>query len=897
MAFSRKALYALVGVAVFATCVLWSLHVWLPVFLNSETFRRLTPVRGIGPLAWQVRRVGLTGLDIDAVSVGAGASPALSVASIQADYDPGSLIKGRLRRMSIIGLSVHCGVREGRFFLKGLDPERFQKAPASESAPARPPAIPFDRLEVLNSLIVFDWEGTPFRIPFSLRLITDPDRPETLEGMLTATPFNQPVTLQTDLDLKTLSADISLLTKAFRIGALRELLPPAAHVSMDGKLYVAATGRVALSPMAVEDIRAAVELKDYAFRLGALALSPRDGNGAGIGLRVDQTAAGAWGIRVSDVAIQGPVPVFVPETTVAVALNGKTVTLSGESNLRMSADIGVGDIALKHPLSMNIPFSGTLAPDRSGVFSLSGGFETDEIRLAKGNIVVSTRSPRFGMDGRFAPENVSADLRVRLARTEISAPGMTATIPEITVSGNMAPAHPQAVALAVAARDTVCETGDMTARLPSATLEGRLSLENGLSWDGRFKLSDGTAGHGGVKAGMSGLSAELPFAWPWRSDTAGGRFSVKRITRDGKAMGAISGRITPTPEGVAYSGKVNAAPLSGFGIDWKGEAAFLRPDMPIDVSFSAKYRPKSPLALTQLVPAADGITLEGELSLNGRWQRIGNRMTGTATLALKDGTVTAADRNLTVEGLGVQLEIPELMQLESAPAQRMSAASVRLGALNFKDLEMRFQVEPGGSVLLEKGGFKWCGGNVNLRSLRILPGVADYDLILYCDRVNLAELLRQLGAAKADGEGAVNGRIPVRLKDGVFRFDDGFLYSTPGDGGTIHVTAAEMLTAGIPENSPQFAQIDLAREALKSYDYKWVRLRLFSEGENLMLRLQFDGKPTRPLPFVYKKEFGGFARVETDHPGSNFQGIRLDVNLGLPLDRILRYKGLLDMIQ
>ena len=84
---------------------------------------------------------------------------------------------------------------------------------------------------------------------------------------------------------------------------------------------------------------------------------------------------------------------------------------------------------------------------------------------------------------------------------------------------------------------------------------------------------------------------------------------------------------------------------------------------------------------------------------------------------------------------------------------------------------------------------------------------------------------------------------------------------------------------------------------MKDYDYDWAKLNLMTEGENLLLRLQFDGKPARPLPFVYKKEIGGFVKVEAGGKGSVFQGISLDVNFKVPLDKILHYKDLLDMIQ
>jgi hypothetical protein len=91
--------------------------------------------------------------------------------------------------------------------------------------------------------------------------------------------------------------------------------------------------------------------------------------------------------------------------------------------------------------------------------------------------------------------------------------------------------------------------------------------------------------------------------------------------------------------------------------------------------------------------------------------------------------------------------------------------------------------------------------------------------------------------------------------------------------------------------------MELAREALKDYDYAWAKLNLTSEGENLLLQMQMDGKPAKTLPFVYSKDVGGFVRVDVESEGSRFQGIRLDVNFNLPLNKLLRYKDLIKMIQ
>jgi len=55
------------------------------------------------------------------------------------------------------------------------------------------------------------------------------------------------------------------------------------------------------------------------------------------------------------------------------------------------------------------------------------------------------------------------------------------------------------------------------------------------------------------------------------------------------------------------------------------------------------------------------------------------------------------------------------------------------------------------------------------------------------------------------------------------------------------------------------------------------------------VNMELDGKPARPLPFVYKKDLGSFVRVDAKSPGSHFQGIKLDVNLQLPFNQVMQF--------
>jgi len=98
-------------------------------------------------------------------------------------------------------------------------------------------------------------------------------------------------------------------------------------------------------------------------------------------------------------------------------------------------------------------------------------------------------------------------------------------------------------------------------------------------------------------------------------------------------------------------------------------------------------------------------------------------------------------------------------------------------------------------------------------------------------------------------------------------------------------------------DSPEFSQLDVAREALKDFNYEWAKLTLNTQGDHtLTVNLELNGKPAGLLPFEYKKEFGGFVRVDATSPGSHFQGIKLDVNLKLPFNEVIKFGNQLNTI-
>ena len=78
--------------------------------------------------------------------------------------------------------------------------------------------------------------------------------------------------------------------------------------------------------------------------------------------------------------------------------------------------------------------------------------------------------------------------------------------------------------------------------------------------------------------------------------------------------------------------------------------------------------------------------------------------------------------------------------------------------------------------------------------------------------------------------------------------------------------------------------MQIAEEALKNFKYDWAKLSLLSEGDDLMIRMQMDGRPADLLPFGFSKEMG---LVKIEQPRAHFQGIRFNINFKLPLDKMI----------
>lgn len=286
--------------------------------------------------------------------------------------------------------------------------------------------------------------------------------------------------------------------------------------------------------------------------------------------------------------------------------------------------------------------------------------------------------------------------------------------------------------------------------------------------------------------------------------------------------------------------------------------------------------------LAGFVELPEGLSIAGKIGVETRLQLHGNNLSGNGVLKYSDGNISFDE--FTLSGVAAQLHFPDYPHLRSSPSQLATIESIDLGKIEMSDARIKFRVDDAETLFIEGAKLNWSGGRVEAGGLRLYKDMEKVETTLYCDRLGYTELLRQLGIGNAEGEGSLNGRLPIFIsKDGV-RFDDGFLFSTPGNSGIVRFSNTDQLRQGMGAVS-QTSYLDYSLSALENFAYNWTKLTFNTQEEELLLTLQLDGKPAEPLPYGYKKG----QIVKTDKGSGLQHPIRLDVNFRLPLNELFRY--------
>ncbi len=825
-------------------CLLGLSLLVLPSLVESWMLPQLVQQLGYSDFFCDIDHLGVTETSAGPLRFGPGPKPGLTIERIHLLYDPESLAKGELDQVILSGISIRAVLNNGKISIPGLEKNPSggdaEYPDKSSQDPSQLPILPFTTLTIERSVIIIKTDDREFRLPFSasIKKSIDPKSAVThLDGTLQFNPRGTPIALNFSVTL-TEKERAHLEVKANKIELLdfADILGRIDGLDARGEISLKAAADFGLMPLSLEKLESRTEWKQGKltyndFHIDNSQSTTGEDSTVEFSLNKENTTA-PWKLQLNRLALLAPFSPTITNLEFIIKDEPDKIKLQGHWATRIGGQDKASGLTFNHPFTKKWRL--TAAIDQHGGYqaSLSSPAENHRWQLHNKTLSISGNSPAIKIQAHAQDSNPGEiDWLISLNHTVVDNAGKRLVFPEIKTAG----------------RTKIKSSEAGVSSLPVTATQGSFTCNKIILNNtdlGRFNID------------LQQQRNKFDFK---------GQYACKLI----KELKFI------------INGECGFKPKGGF----QTEAAL---SIPV-------CKPASPVILGKFIPAAGESTLDGTISATGKIA-FGlddtNQLKGDLTLNLNQAQFSYPEKNLTCSGINCRLKFPELPSLHTDSNQKLTFLHLQAGNINCKDGTFSFQFERDQTLLLEKGRIGWCGGNIETQALRFSPNINHYQSTLYCDRLNLSELLKQLGQIEARGQGSVNGRIPVAWAGGKIIFNDGFLYSTPNQTGNIKIKGGAALTAGIPTNSPQFAQLDLAREALKDYQYKWAKLKLNSAKKELILNLQFDGKPNLPLPFLYKKDIGSFVRISSDGPGSHFQGISLDINLRFPLNHILQYKGI-----
>lgn len=557
------------------------------------------------------------------------------------------------------------------------------------------------------------------------------------------------------------------------------------------------------------------------------------------------------------------------------------VALSGSATLRGKADLSPGLDELLN-VKADIGSTGlrlaagnaalTASEDAPLAFSLAG--DSKELTINVSGLQLTHPFPATArLSALLQPGNRKASATLHVASDLLAEPAT------ISMAGRLGPEAPSLeVVLHGPSQQILTEPPLILGahRLQAHLLDDEHGMTVMIEGDiARLTLPEHTMELEQLKIGLP-----LPLTAPFGTSPPG-KLSVEHIRFQGESLASLAAAITPQAGAIQLSGEVKSRRNGGLRLRFAGSAS---QENLLALDFTVPPVRLTEKTLPRRVKLPKGLTLNGRLQGKGNINMTASGPTGSVTLSLADASLDLAEQNVHLQGIESTLTLPALPGLLSLPSQELRISSLALGNLRFTDGRIRYRVEDSLALFIEKSRFTWCGGKVESGSLRISPDKPELATTLYCDRLQFTELLGQLGISDAEGKGSLNGRLPILFDGRRLSFEDGFLFSTPGDGGIVRFGNTELLQQGLPPGG-QAAHLDYSIQAMENFAYNWTKLTFASDGDDLRITMQIDGKPATPLPFGYSS--GQLVKVTA---GSGIQHpIRLDVNFHLPFAQMFKY--------
>jgi len=808
----------------------------------------------------RVSRFGISGCTLH-ISGSPGASPLIAGGSVRIDWTVGGLLRRQVDEVACTGLLVQVDRLIGRKSASPSPPSTPKAAPAPKALP-----LAVARIRVADSLLVVGGDHAHRVIPVALAADLQSSGPGTapdslryrialvvggqeMRGDFTYAHLQGSLTgrLEGEMDLQALAA----MASAAVSGAGQP----------EGLAETSARFALGTRPFVVDRIDAGVRLLGFSWYDSDMRLAIGGGEGAGL------TVAGgraAYRIDLAGIVLTGPVRAEVGAgADIAVAADG----IGWQGNMEVIPGLGDwgGGWFMDAAAPLRLRHEGTVVNDGVRVrlqtepggerqAAYTGHFRENSFRAAAVEGQAELEFSRAGAGGEL-----KAEAAANVTDLAGEFPGGSFFLPAAAVRASAA---------------SSAEGG----------AEGRLSVK------GRFSAGGGGLALPARDIRIQGIQLSLPFFLPGPAEGAAGDFRIDDMFFRQVRLGGLAATLEQRGRDFLLTGELKSPVLPDSPVRLAARVAMPPDETPfLELSGAVAEAGFDLHPLTDLHPQLKEISGSGTLDLAADLAVDRCGVNGTLAVGLRDGRFEIPETEVSLRDTAFTFVLPALPRLESAPAQKLTFGTIRGKKAVLHDVAVAFQVESPESLFIEQISAKWSGGRIFTSSFRLRPDMREVEAALICDRLELAQILSQLGLAEAEGEGRMSGRIPLLYSNQTVFVDDGFLFTTPGETGSLRIRQSEYLETDVPRDAAPLTPLHFAGAALGNFEYNWAKIYVNSEEENLLLMLQIDGKPKERLPFRFDADRNMFVPLRHGETGGIDQPIKLDVNFRVPVNELFLY--------
>jgi hypothetical protein len=846
------------------------LYWYMPTYLGGILLPRLAALAGIKGISAEVRELGLSVAFFEKVKLELDGSRVVAADSIRVEYQlPFWPFQHgiKLKALDINGARVKI-VKDGNAWrIPGIYPELFEKKAAVQAnqpvSAANSDTLDLKYVALTRCILMIDVEKVRTEVPFSIRM-RNPGGPEKkITGSCKVQCAGDVFRGQGEwyrhsgrFEFK-FSGSGNLATYLF-------VLPQTEGITARSTFAGEVFGEI--DSAGLQQLAGTVKLTRLQAGASGWMLTNSTKDSPAI-LRVKQND-GSVEYSLSNLVLTGPVTLLLDKISGKAALTAESINIKGDIASRLDAE---NKQMLQFKTSLPLTHQYDLNWNRlrqrghwtySANPELPPGVEMIEAGAGAGMLRFKTLKIGGSGDINCNPGDTENDLCMNM---------------EMSLS--------PAVEFEKAKADNAAKPLKAAVYAPRA---GISLMKSKGQWRGGLSVSAESIRLPEFQFKTGSLKAELPLLHPAAPGETG-RIQLQQVSMRDNPLLDIDLAVKNIESGLSVEGRLR--PLILPGADWNCRAVLqLRPVLSgrFELSFGP-YDLSEPLLPGKYFQPLEGTSFSGNIEGGAEYRFGPAGSSGKASLHIAKGIFKSTPLNLTAEGIEGILVLPGLPELRTLPLQVLSCKSLRVGTIDISNLNAEYQIEPGCAFLLENFSANWCGGRIYTQAMRITPGQRNLKAVVYCDGLILSRLLAEMGIAQAAGAGSIQGRMPVSIGEQGIVLEPGYLYSEPGDNHNLRVQGMDKMLEGLPPDSVQFSQMDIAAEALKNFDYDWVKINFANVGEALRLEMQLSGHPAEPLPFKYDGQRGGFVRVNGEK--AIFQGIKLDINTNIPLNQMLKFNN------